>query len=170
MERISWRLETIRLAWASGLDFLLGGHFGPESGWRRALMPQLLPPSLQGRGSPRASCCDMSTQYQAVCIAGSLLVLPGPPLQCTEWLSIHGTRRAATANVTRAGHLWLDREAAVVVVGDVRETHGGAVPSSAPLLMPTQGDQTGFLFSMKALIPSCPSCRPRLSTMVWEAR
>lgn len=63
-----------------------------------------------------------------------------------------------------------DREAAVVVGGDVRETQGGAIPSSAPLLMPTQEDQTGFLFSMKALIPSCPSCRPRLSTMVWEAR
>lgn len=34
----------------------------------------------------------------------------------------------------------------------------------------TQCDQMGFLFWMKALIPSCPSFRATLSTMVWEVR
>lgn len=34
----------------------------------------------------------------------------------------------------------------------------------------THCDQMGFLFWMKALIPSCPSFRATLSTMVWEVR
>lgn len=49
--------------------------------------------------------------------------------------------------------------------------HGPRAHSpSVPLVRPAQCDQTGFLFWMKAVMPSCPSRRATLSTMVWEAR
>ena len=46
----------------------------------------------------------------------------------------------------------------------------GGVRGAGLLLRFTYCDQMGFLFWMKALIPSCPSLRATLSTMVWEVR
>lgn len=68
-------------------------------------------------------------------------------------------------------------KAAVAVVGGQKAARGrgpehrplgSGAPSSPDEA--AQCDQTGSLFWRKAWIPSCASGRPRLSTMVWEAR
>lgn len=67
---------------------------------------------------------------------------------------------------------WLSSLTAKSVIGLRSRGLGDflALAVGPALLMLTQCDQMGFLFWMKASIPSCPSCRARLSTMAWEVR
>lgn len=89
------------------------------------------------------------------------------------WLLMQTPHSATMTHATEAACLLFHHEAAVVAGvrwgwGASRVLLTGLMPP--PSDVAAQCDQAGFLFWMKALIPSCPSCRATLSTMVWEAR
>lgn len=171
---ISWRLELFNLLRAIGTDYAY-----------RKLQKS------GGGALPHASLdCHPYGQYLTLGSTGYWGFCQGPPTPvhinlATDLVShpppsvSHRTMAFNTFDTLGSQHPSLERWLCSPTTkrrqyGWVkRRREGRGLPRadiSSALLRLAQWDQMGFLFWMKASIPSCPSLRARLSTMAWDAR